>query len=855
METKQFMVKLKLSIFILFVHSIYYSQINPSIPKWVKIIEIKNIPPVNKNQIKDGYNYILLDEQYNTTTFENYFHYATTAITENALLDVSQLEISFDPHYQKAQFHTIKIYRGNTTIDKTKDVKIETLLEENQRNAGIINGRKTYYVNLTDVRKNDIIEYSYSIKGKNPIYENYFNYDLALNYSVPVGKIFYRIIIDKNIKPHIFNHLTSQAPQIITSTTNEYTWEVLSPKIVDLDSKIPDWYNPFAKIQFSNISSWSEVKTHCNKLFSQPEFNSKIMKTTLDSIINIKSDTKTKINAIIDFVQTQIRYSGNESGIYSYIPRTPDVVLKNRFGDCKEKSVLLNEMLKLINVEAYPVLLNTVLGSKIQNFAPSLNAFDHCISVFKYENRNYFIDPTNSYQKGNFTLRQSPTYELGMVLDDSKVEFTKIPIENKSKTEIFEQFNISKNNDATLKVISKYYGANADEMRFYFANNSLFDIQNNYINFYNKYSKKTKVIDTVNFKDDFENNEFTSTEFYLLPNFWTAEIEDPNIILKDFIPYSLNDKLNYGDEIRRKDPMFLQFPCLHTHTISVNNQAGWDIKESHKIEDNKYFEYRYSTIIKNKELILTYYYNSKTNYIDTSNYADYKNKMDFVDKNIVFSVQEKKTNTNVFSFNWMLILFILFGILIGSYCLYYFNKLSIQTPYYNKYSTISSWLVLLGIGICLNPIVLLYSFVSQYYSDLNVNYYIYYFDVESNGFSPLMGYFNLFIAFFNVILLFFSILLVISFFKRKNNFRIYFVSFRFFNIIFLIINVIILNIIYKDTTNTEERLMLSKETTSLIRIIVQAILWVPYIWYSERSKHTFTVGNDNCFNLTEPNKN
>ena len=40
------------------------------------------------------------------------------------------------------------------------------------------------------------------------------------------------------------------------------------------------------------------------------------------------------MNAVINFVQNDIRYMGIEQGIGSIKPFTPEQVVKQRFGDC-----------------------------------------------------------------------------------------------------------------------------------------------------------------------------------------------------------------------------------------------------------------------------------------------------------------------------------------------------------------------------------------------------------------------------------------------------------------------------------------------------------------------------------------
>ncbi len=828
--------------FITLINCNCLAQINTTLPSWVNKIDIKSASTVNKKQIKDGYYYVLFDEQYNTLKNENFYHYATSAISEEALVSISQIELNYDPSFEKIILHSVFIHRNNQIIDKIKDIELKILNEENQRNIGILNGKKTLFANLSDVRKGDILEYSYSIIGKNPILKNYFNYSFLLSYSVPLGKIYIRVLFDKTISPTLVYLNTKQKPIILTTDCSDYVWEINNPPTTELESTSPNWYNPFATIQISNLKNWGEVKQHCQNLFKLPSYNKTSLQTIIDSIKKDAISQDEQITAIVDFVQTQIRYSGNENGIYSHVPRTPDFVIKNRYGDCKEKSVLLSELLNLINIKGYPVLLNTLLGKTVEQQAPSINAFDHCISVFIVNDKKYFIDPTISYQRGDFKLRILPDYEKGMILDGSSLPFDIIATDKSSKCEILEEFIIDDEGNATLKATSKYTGILADELRYFTLINSLNDIQKSYKEFYQKYTDEIDVIDSVKFNDDETLNEITCIEFYKLKKFWVTD-DSLKSITKDFIPYFLNSKLIYGEENKRKDPLKINYPCNYTQTITVSKSGGFNLSDDLKTNDNNYFYYNFSTNVKNDILYLNYTYHSKIGVIEPKDYLDYKEKMDFINLNMVFSVEEKPTNNSVYTFNWILIAVIVVAFIVSSIAIPYFYNKPFITPYQNKYNSISGWLGLLGVGIFINPFVLLFSLYKQYADDFNINYLELYFNPISSSFSPMQGYFSLFVLFFNIILFAFSILIIVVFFQRKNTFRLYFVCFRIFNVVLLIIDVIVLYSLYHGSSIQSEREIIVTETNSMFSVIIQACIWVPYVWFSEKSKHTFTVGN------------
>lgn len=820
------------------------AQINRKIPDWVVPVAVKasDRNTISKKDVTEGYCYLLIDEQHHTPSRQNYYHYAKYIVNEEALTSVSQIEFSYDPAYEKAFLHFIRIIRGNTVIDKTSGIQYKILNEENQRGIGLLTGRKTFYTNLTDIRKDDIVEFSFSIHGENPVMDNYFNYTFLLGYSDAIAQIYYRLVFPKETNLTVVNRNTSIKPVIHQGTNNDYIWQVYNPPTRKLEVSVPQWYNPYPSVQVSNMKSWKEVKSHYRSMFKLSAYDQSEMKLIVDSIVRHSSDPVIRISSVVDFVQKNIRYSGDEGGIYSNKPRSPHIILKNRFGDCKEKSVLLNELLKLLGIEAHAVLVNTIISDKTDEQAPGIGCFNHCISSFTYDGRLYFIDPTISYQTGNFKKRLLPPYGKGMILDDKAETFTIIPVDLSSQTTILEEFEITDSADTKLRVTSTFRGLDADETRYYFLTTSRTEIQEIYKKFYSRYSNNIEVIDTISYTDHSDSNEITTTEHYLLKNFWKVNDSlHSKKIMKDFLPYSLNSRLVYGDAPARKDPLCLSYPLNYTQIITIKHQTGWNIPSELKEENNEFFSYSYSKKVEGNTLKLLYHYRSHTGTVEVSSYENYRSKMDFVNRNMVMSIEETPFREEHRGFNWLLLLTIVLGITSSSILIWYLNRKSFKSNFENRYPSIGGWLILVGFGLLLTPLNYLVTIYNEWNDERDMNYFYYFFHEESDFFSPLKGYYTLFYNFLEVIMLVYAVFLVTIFFQKRNSFRLHFVVFKLVTMFFLIVHVVIAYLGYSDTgSSLEDRRELTRQTASLMGTFIATCIWVPYVWFSERSRHTFT---------------
>jgi hypothetical protein len=821
-----------------------FSQTFTAVPSWIIAENVQENSEVDTKNIKAGYYFVLADEQFNTVLKQNYYHYATKAVSNIGLDYTSQIEITYEPSFQKVQIHFIRIYRGKNVIDRTHTSGIKLLKEEADRDNGILNDNSTLYANLSDIQNGDIVEYAYSIIGYNKIFNNYFGYNFGFGYSVPVGRVARRVIIDKNTELSILNKNIEIKPEISEGKYLTYFWAINNCATIKLEDNTPAWYDPFPQVQISNCKDWKEVKKWSKSLFLIKEYDKSKLQILADSVKNKYSNLEEQISALIDFTQNQIRYLSNTGGVYSHQPHLPDYVAQKRYGDCKDKTLFLHELLKLINVKSYPVLLNTEKRKNIKYNNPSISEFNHCIIAINYQDSLYYIDPTIAFQGGSFKNRKLPNYEVVFPLDENENIFNEITSDTTSRILITEDFKINgETKDAILTVRSNYTGIQADNIRYSFANNSLADMQENYRSFYLTYCSEVEVMDTIAILDNVQINEIEVSEQYLLKHFWSRTDSASTKIEKNFMPYVLNEKILYTKDNIRKQPLSIFFPVSITQNINVYNPNGWDIKKETIEEDNKLFYYFFKTSVNENSLNLNYVYRSKVNQVDAEDYSLYKLKTDFVDNHIVLSVSASDVNDKVFGFNWLLIATSIVSIIFSLILCFQLYKRPYANNHERRYDSIGGWLILVGIGILITPFVLSYGVIKLYSNVININYYYYYFNEASRDYHPLRGYYEILLNFGNIFFIVASVFLIALFLQKRSSFRIYYCAYRIINVVFLIIDLILIYTFVENPISAENRILINTEAAALGKVVFQSCIWVPYIWFSERSKHTFTGDN------------
>lgn len=98
-----------------------------------------------------------------------------------------------------------------------------------------------------------------------------------------------------------------------------------------------------------------------------------------------------KVVTLTRYVASNVTYKAIEFGRGARVPRRPSEVLARRYGDCKDQSLLLVNLLRGAGVEAELALVKT--DGDVRRDAPSLDQFDHVI-VFVSGSTVSFVDPT-----------------------------------------------------------------------------------------------------------------------------------------------------------------------------------------------------------------------------------------------------------------------------------------------------------------------------------------------------------------------------------------------------------------------------------------------------------------------------
>jgi transglutaminase-like putative cysteine protease len=534
--------------------------------------------------------WVLIDRQINAKNDEQFFHWVRQVLTPDGVLKGSHIAIQYDPSYESLTMHWVKIWRGTNALNRLDPSRIQTSQSERDVVDFLFSTEKPAILLVDDVRLGDIIDYAYSIDGSNPALDGMFTDRVLVQFDEPVDHLVTRLVWPPPRKLYVQNHGTDISPATVyRSNMVEFTWDATKVPGLRLQPPTPIWYNPYPWVQLSEYQTWSDVNKRALKLFTTSNAPSPELARKIDEWKEM-SGQEDRALAALQFVQEQIRYVGLESGASGYEPVTPSTVFARRFGDSRDKTWLLLTMLRALNIEAYPVLVNARARQSVADMHPSPAVFNHAIVQATVNNQYYYLDSTAAYERGPLAERSWPNYGYGLLLRPGAAALSEIPrCPVLPKTTVTAHFRVGDlHEESDLRIVTVAEGPDAEMLREHFSTTPPDVIENEYFNAQAKYYTEIRPTAPLQFSDDGQNNRFQITEFYSIARMWSRLPEEAYYHCH-FYSVNVDDAMRKPTDSYRTMPLGIEYPVHQVSRIEASWTKGWPVQSDNHTIENPFF--------------------------------------------------------------------------------------------------------------------------------------------------------------------------------------------------------------------------------------------------------------------------
>ena len=292
---------------------------------------------------------------------------------------------------------------------------------------------KVKIVTLPQVTIGSILENKYTIESKSLPIKNAFWYQYYLDSTLPIKELCFLVTMPKSldIKYKEFG-LTSKPKITETASDITYAWVV---KDIDADTETENYLPPPTPesfentVEFSSIKNWQDISNWYASLVTNNLVVNDEMKEAVNKITKDKLSVKDKTKAILEYVQEDFRYVSMSFGDNTLEPHPTVEVFKNKYGDCKDLSLLCKAMLSVTGINSYICLFNTEFYISDPQFdLPIPSLFNHVFLLVDDPNgESFYIDPLlKGYDIGEYPLAYQGGYLF--IVNNSGGRLARFPI-------------------------------------------------------------------------------------------------------------------------------------------------------------------------------------------------------------------------------------------------------------------------------------------------------------------------------------------------------------------------------------------------------------------------------------------
>jgi hypothetical protein len=152
------------------------------------------------------------------------------------------------------------------------------------------------------------------------------------------------------------------------------------------------------------------------------------LKKVVDSIIVGKKTEIDKAKSIYNWVQQSIRYVAFENGLEGFRPRQAAEVCDKRYGDCKDMSSIITQMLRIAGIKAYYTWIGTrSLPYDYTDIALPIDD-NHMISTANIDGKWIFLDGTDPHAKFDVPPSGIQDKQALIALDEKNYKILRVPV-------------------------------------------------------------------------------------------------------------------------------------------------------------------------------------------------------------------------------------------------------------------------------------------------------------------------------------------------------------------------------------------------------------------------------------------
>lgn len=345
---------------------------------------------------------LLSDEEAEVTSDDKMvyrLHYIVRILNERGKERFAEAPIEYDSTDEKVTLEYARTIRADGTVVDVGSRHIRDVSK--YLNFPLYSNARVFIISFPEIAEGATIEYKVTLSRSQLINKDDFVIPLTLQAQEPVidSRFCLTMPAGRTVKMRTINERYNTfgadlAPAVTEQAgSRTYRWNCKNiPQIIP-EPQMPPFHEVNPAILLSSFDSWQELYGWWRPLAKDKIRSDEAIRQKVAELTRGRVSDEARLRAIHNFCAQKIRYVAVEYGQAGYEPHQAADIFQNKYGDCKDQSVLLVTMLREAGFDAWPVLIPTRDSFAMDPDFPAM-MFNHCIAAVAWNGKLIFMDPT-----------------------------------------------------------------------------------------------------------------------------------------------------------------------------------------------------------------------------------------------------------------------------------------------------------------------------------------------------------------------------------------------------------------------------------------------------------------------------
>ncbi|MEW6758927.1 MAG: DUF3857 domain-containing protein, partial [Acidobacteriota bacterium] len=349
-----------------------------------------------------------------------------------SILDASAAErfqsvsVTFDPDREEVQVLEASIQKADGTRVHSEVMVTDALSDPQVR---LYYRNRNLVMTFPSIQPGDLLwmEYRISDVGQGNEFGQYFGDFVPFGDSLPQLSKQYTLLLPAGFPLFLHQERLNVSPVVVTGREEKvYRWNARDLPPLEREPGSPGFTETASYLHVSTFEDRDAMGVWYAR-FTQDQWEPDAeMRAKAAELVAGQDSDAAKVRAIHRWVVQQTRYVGLEFGVHGYLPYKVRQVYARRFGDCKDKALLMAVLLRQAGFDAAMVLVRTRDNGEIAEKPASLAVFNHAICYVP--ELDLFLDGTAEYSAMDELPDMDQGVRVQIVWPDGRTRSLRTPV-------------------------------------------------------------------------------------------------------------------------------------------------------------------------------------------------------------------------------------------------------------------------------------------------------------------------------------------------------------------------------------------------------------------------------------------